>query len=268
MVCAENDPMDYVAAPSGTHLAILYYNHYSANESYSNGKEVSDDANMEMNLGIFRGVYYTKVFGFTENFQFLLPFADLTLDGAAFGDSELSTSGLGDLILTSTFWFIDNPESKTWLGFTPFLYIPTGDYDDDHLSIGENRWKIRPEIGFAKGFGKWNLDLTTSITFFGDNDDYGNVTMEQDPEFHAEAHLTYKMTDTFNTTVSWFHHRNGETTVDGVDQDDEMDDHAIGVAFACWLTPQYQLIVKYRRDIEIENGLKTNMVGLRFLHAF
>lgn len=92
--------------------------------------------------------------------------------------------------------------------------------------------------------------------------------MEQDPEYHVEAHLTYKFTDTFNTTFSWFHHREGETTVENVDQGDDKDNHRIGVAFAWWLTPQYQLILKYYRDVEVENGFKANQVGMRFLHAF
>ena len=37
---------------------------------------------------------------------------------------------MGDLELLATFWFLNDPESKMWLGFTPFVFIPTGDYDD------------------------------------------------------------------------------------------------------------------------------------------
>lgn len=269
-VHADNDAMDYVAAPPGTHLAIFYYDHISANKVYANGSKVSDDANLSANIGIFRGVYYTKLGGFTVDPQFLLPFGHQQLDGAAFGNAEISAQGLADLILTATIWFIDDPENKTWLGLTPFIYVPIGDYDDDRaLNLGSNRWQFRPEVGFAKGFDKWHVDLTSSIAFFTDNDDFsGDLTQKKDPEFHAEAHLTYKMTDTYNMTFSWFYHNGGETEVAGVDQDDELDNHRIGVAFAWWLSPQYQLIVKYRRDIEVENGLKQDVVGMRFLHAF
>lgn len=269
-VLADNDAMDYLAAPPGTHLAIFYYDHVSANELYVDGSNVSDDANLQQDVGIFRGVYYTKIAGFTVDPQFLLPFADATLDGDAFGNMEISATGLADLILTATIWFIDDPESKTWLGLTPFVYIPIGDYDDDRaLNIGQNRWQFRPEVGFAKGFDKWHIDITASLAFYTDNDDYlGDQTLEQDPEFHIETHLTYKMTDTFNMTFSWFHHRDGETTVEDVDQDDDLDNHRIGVAFSWWLTPQYQFLIKYRRDIEVENGLKQNLVGFRFVHAF
>lgn len=267
---ADNDAMDYVAAPPGTHLAIFYYDHVSANKLYANGSKVSDDANLQQNVGIFRGVYYTKLGPFTVNPQFLLPFADATLDGAAFGNEETSASGLGDPILTATIWFIDDPENKTWLGLSPYIYVPIGDYDDDRtLNIGQNRWQFRPEIGFAKGFENWHIDLTASVALYGDNDDYpGSSKLEQDPEFHMEAHLTYKNTDTFKTTLSWFHHREGETSIDGVDQNDALDNHRIGVGFAWCMTPQYQLIIKYRSDIEVENGFKQNSVGMRFLHAF
>lgn len=267
---ADNDVMDYVAAPPGTHLAIFYYNHVAANELYANGSKASDDANLQQNVGIFRGVYYTKLGPLTVNAQFLLPFADATLDGAAYGNEEISASGLCDPILTSTIWFIDDPENKTWLGFTPYIYVPIGDYDEDRaLNMGQNRWQFRPEIGFAKGFKKWHVDLTASIALYEDNDDYlGNSNLEQDPEFHMEAHLTYKATDTFNTTVSWYHHREGETSIDGVSQNNALDNHSIGLGCTWWLTQQYQLILKYRRDIEVENGFKQNTVGMRFLHAF
>ncbi len=211
-----------------------------------------------------------KVGSFTIDPQFLLPFADATLDGAAFGNDEISATGLADLILTATFWFIDDAESKTWLGFTPFIIVPIGDYDEDRaLNIGTNRWSIKPELGFAKGFDKWHIDLTAALQFYGDNDDYlGNMTKEQDPELTLEAHLTYKVTDTFNTSLSWFYHREGETTVDSLDQGDGLDNHRLGVAFAWWMTPQYQLIFKYQSDVDVESGLKQDLAGMRFLYAF
>ncbi len=270
LASADNDAMDYVAAPPGTSLAIFYYSHISANESYNSGTKTSSDANLQQNVGIIRGVHYMKLGNFTIDPQFLLPFADATIDGAAFGNEETSATGLGDLIITSTFWLIDDQESKTWLGFTPFIFIPTGDYDEDRaLNIGSNRWSVKPEIGFSKGFDKWHIDLTAAVQFFEDNDEFiGNSTKAQDPEFTLESHLTYKWTDTFNTSLSWFHHREGETSINGSDQGDELDNHRLGAAFSWWLTPQHQLILKYYRDVEVEAGSKQDLVGLRFLYAF
>jgi hypothetical protein len=267
---ADNDAMDYVAAPPGTKLAIFYYRHISANKLYSDGSKISDDANLSANIGILRGVYYTKLGPLTIDPQFLLPFGQQDLDGAAFGNSEISAQGLADLILTATIWFIDDPKSKTWLGFTPFIFIPIGDYDEDRaLNLGENRWSFKPEFGFAKGFDKWHIDLTAALQFYGDNDDFmGNSTLEQDPLLTLEGHLTYKFTATFNATLDYFYHMDGETTVAGVDRNDEKDDHILGASFTWWLTPQYQLLLQYQRAVEVENGLKTDTVGMRFLHAF
>jgi hypothetical protein len=269
-VSADNDAMDYVAAPPGTKLAVFYYRHISANKLYSDGSKISDDANLSANIGIFRGVYYTKLGPFTIDPQFLLPFGQQDLDGAAFGNSEISAQGLADLILAATIWFIDDPKSKTWFGFTPFIFIPIGDYDENRaLNLGENRWSFKPEFGFAKGFDKWHMDLAAALQFFGDNDDFmGNSKLEQDPLLTLEGHLTYKLTPTFNASIDYFYHMDGETTVAGVDRSDEKDDHILGASFAWWLTPQYQLILQYSRAVEVENGLKTDTVGMRFLHAF
>lgn len=268
-VLADNDAMDYVAAPPGTKLAIFYYRHITANELHSDGSKVSDDANLSANIGIFRGVYFTKLGPFTIDPQFLVIFGQQDLDGAAFGNAEISAQGLADLVVLATIWFVNDPESKTWFGFSPFLTIPIGDYDEDRaLNLGANRWAFKPEISYAKGFDKWHLDLTAAVEFYEDNDEFMGATMEQDPIVTLESHLVYKATDTFNIILDYFHHRGGETTVAGIDQDDEKEDHTLGMSFSWWLTPQYQLIIQYRRDLEVENGLQTDMVGMRFLHAF
>lgn len=270
IVHADNDAMDYVAVPLGSKVAFVYYQHIAANKSFANGEKVSDDANLQQNLAIFRGVYFTELGPFKIDPQIIWPIADATLDGAAFGNQEISATGLADPIVTATIWFVDDPKSKTWFGFTPFIYVPIGDYDEDRaFNIGSNRWSFKPEFGFAKGFDKWHVDLTAALQIYLDNDEYlRNSTLEQDPELTIEAHLTYKWTDTFNMTLSWFHHREGETSVNGVDNGDDLDNHRLGLALTWWLSPQLQFMVKYYRDVEVESGFEQNLVGMRLLHLF
>ncbi len=130
----------------------------------------------------------------------MIPFGEQSLDGAGVGGVELSSSGFADPVITATLWLIDDPKSKTWFGFTPFITMPLGEYDKDKgLNLGNNRWAFKPEFGFVKGFGKFFLDLTANCEFYTDNDDYSSasLTFEQDPLYTFETHLSYNVTDSF-----------------------------------------------------------------------
>jgi len=270
-VFADNDARDYIPLEPGTTLIATYFNHISATDFYVDGDKTSDDVNLSANIGILRPVYYTKIGPFVMDPQALIPFGSQSLDGDGVGGVEVSSSGLADPIVTATVWFINNPESKTWLGFTPFITLPLGEYDEDKsLNLGANRWAFKPEVGFVKGFGSYFFELAGNGEFYTDNDDYTSqsLTLEQDPVYTLESHLSYNFTDAFYVSGDYFYHNGGETSVAGVAQDDEKDDHAVQLTLGFLLNPSYQLLLKYKTDIKVENGLKTNTVGLRFAHFF
>jgi len=195
------DARDYIPAPPGTTLAIMYFQHTTGHELYSDGDKLSNGLNLSANVGIFRPVYYTKLGPFVVDPQALIPFADQHVDGSAVGDANFSGSGLADPVLLATVWFLNDTASKTWFGFTPYVWLPIGQYDKDNQpfgNIGENRWKGRAEFGFVKGFGdKTYLDLVAYYQVFGDNEDYGNDTLKQEGVVGFETHLSFDVTKTF-----------------------------------------------------------------------
>ena len=52
------DPGDYTYLPPGTGLALLYYQHASGKSLYSGGHKVSGNADLDVDVGIARGVKY------------------------------------------------------------------------------------------------------------------------------------------------------------------------------------------------------------------
>lgn len=268
---ADNDFNDYVAAPVGTKMIGVYYNHLSGNEAYSGGDKDGQDTNLNANIGILRPIYFTEVGSFTIDPQALIPFGDMSLDGSDVGGVELATSGLGDPVLAATLWLLNNSDSKTWLGVTPFVTVPLGDYDNDRaLNMGANRWAFKGEVGFVKGFGDLCLNLTANAEFYTDNDDYGqtSATMEQDPAYIFEAHLGYNLSESFLVALEYFYHFGGETTVDGTAMEDEQENHAAQITLGFMLNPTYQLLIKYKGDLQVENGIETNTFGIRLFHFF
>jgi hypothetical protein len=270
-VFADNDFNDYVTAPPGTKVIGVYYNHLSGNKAYADGDKVGDDTNLKGNIGIFRPIYFTQFGPFTIDPQVLIPFGELSLDGKDVGGVEISTSGFSDPILAATLWLMNDCESKTWLGITPFVTIPLGEYDHDRaLNMGANRWAFKGEVGFVKGFGELYLNLTANAEFYTDNDDFGAAkdTMEQDPIYTLESHLGYNLSKSFLVSLDYFYHEGGETTVAGTEMHDKQDNHAAQITLGFMLSPTFQLLVKYKQDLEVENGIETDTFGIRLLHFF
>jgi hypothetical protein len=270
MVLADNYARDYIAAPPGTKALALYYNHTTDSDYYHDGKKTCCDFNFKGNVGILRGIYFTEAGGFTINPQILLPFGDIHLDGKDAGGA-FASNGLADPTIASGIWLINKPEKQMWLAPALFVTAPLGEYDNDKaLNIGNNRWAFKGELGFVKGFGKFYVDLTGNVEFYTDNDDFGrlSMTLEKDPLFTFETHFSYDLTDAFFVSGDYYYHNGGETTIAGIAQDDEEDDHSVGLSLGYSFTPAYQLLVQTRHDVEVENGMKEHIFGLRFFHFF
>ena len=137
------------------------------------------------------------------------------------------------------------------------------------LNLGANRWAFKPEIGFVKGFGDTYLDLTVAYEWYTDNDDpLGGDKLEQDPVLTLEAHVSHDITKAFYVSADYFYHWGGETSLDGVDQNNEQSNHAWQGTLGFGIADNYQLLLQYRNDFLVKSGPKTDTFGVRFLYAF
>lgn len=272
---------DYIPMSPGTSLFCLYYNHVSANKLYHGGHKVGDDFNQTANIGLFRYVYYLNAGkallgdgGLTIDPQFILPVVDINLSGdyeALNNGHDISTTGIGDPIILATFWFVNDPKNKFWVGFTPYITLPVGQYDKHRLvNPGSNRWAFKPEIGVVKGLGsRTYLDLILGGEFYTDNDDYlGSGTLKQDPTLQAEAHLSYDITKQWAISLDYYYVYGGETKVDSIWQGDRQSNHGLGVTLFWLITSNTQLLVSYRDDFAVRSGAGTNTVGVRWAYFF
>ncbi len=273
------DARDYVPAPPGTFLFCTYFRHITANTLYKDGHKVSSDFNLNENIGILRPVYYTAIgkplYGsgpFTIDPQALIPFGEAHLDGAAVGDKQFSDSGFADPVLLTTFWFVNAPEKKLWVGFTPYLTLPLGTYDRNKaLNLGGNRWVVRPEIGIVKGIGdRAYLDLIFNGEFYTDNDNFGpeGVKLEQDPVIGFETHASYDITKQWFVSLDYYYNNGGETKIAGVSQNDKQSNHGIGISFFWGIGDHNQLLLQYRDDFSVKSGPGTNTFGVRWAYFF
>lgn len=272
---------DYIPLPSGTFLFCTYFKHMSANTLFSNGKKVSNDFNLNANIGIFRPVYYTTIGsalygdgGLTVDPQALILFGEQHLDGAAIGDANLSDSGFADSTVLATFWFVNAPKDKFWVGFSPYITMPIGHYNKNRtFNMGNNRWAFKPELGIVKGFGeRFYADFIVNGEFYTDNEDYytgsDHVKKSQDPVLGIETHLSYDITKQWYISLDYFYNYGGETKIAGVRQNDEMSNHGLGASLFWMIGSNNQLMIEYRNDFSVKSGAGTDLFGARWAYFF
>jgi len=264
---------DYTALPAGTNLALVYYQHGTRNQLYSQGNRVPINAGLDSDIGLLRMVRFIDVGGFIVDPQFLLPFGKLKgkNDTAGLG----SESGVGDLIAGATVW-LTRPGAKTHFGITPFIYLPTGDYDRNRpLNLGENRTKFLLSAGYITELAPGlNLDVVGDFTIFGKNDDAndgfgGATTLKQKPLYEVQTHLRYNLSPTLDLRGALFYTFGGETKLGNVDQDNRTATLKFNIGSGVFVTPTTQLLATYGRDIKAREGFKiNNQINLRVLQIF
>lgn len=265
------DAGDYTALPEGTSLGMVYLQHAERRSLYSDGHKQPVRAGLNSDIGILRGVHFMKLGRFTIDPQFLLPFG--RLEGKRDTSGLGKSNGIGDLILASTIWLVEEPEQRRYFGITPFLYVPTGEYDrKDALNIGENRWKAALQAGYIQGLDdRWWLDLVADATWFGKNDDAtaAGLTLRQSVQYQGQAFLRYQVTPTLDLRVGYSQLWGGETRLDGARQDDEAKTRKFTAGAAWFVAPKTQLMVNYGRDLSVENGFREgDRINLRVMQVF
>lgn len=262
-------PGDYVPPPVGTTAGLLYLQHAERNALYGGGSRVAADPQLTSEVGILRLIHYISISGVTVAPQILLPFGRLKAgrDIAALG----KTDGVGDVILAAPVWVINEPSSGTYLGLTPYLFLPTGNYNSNRaLNLGENRTKLNLQAGFVKRLSdKIHLDLTGDVMFYGKNDNNaGKTTLRQDRMYQLQGYLRYQYTAGTNVFLGLSQIMCGESRINGIDADDASRQRKFSVGASHFVRPTTQLMLSVGRDLKVENGFKEKMrLNLRLLQV-
>jgi hypothetical protein len=141
---------------------------------------------------------------------------------------------------------------------------PVGQYDPDRLvNLGNNRWFIRPDLGISKAWGPFAAELSTGAYFFTDNDDYfGGKTLEQDPLYSTQLHLTYNITPGIWAALSGTYDQGGRTEVDGVWNDDEQDNSRVGLTLAMSVNRNNSIKLYASKAIQTNVGNDYDLFGV------
>ena len=204
-----------------------------------------DEASARINTTAF---VFTRAFslaGRSANAGVVVPVVGGHVEGLYLGEfAEVDRFGLGDPRLRFAVNLYGAPsmtpkefgsyQFKTIVGVSLSVAPPLGQYDPTKLiNLGTNRWSFKPEIGFARGRGKWVFEAMAGVWLFTDNTEFvGGRTREQNPIFATQAHVTYrfKRSRWLAGDVNFF--TGGRTTIGGKQSLDFQRNSRVGATFS------------------------------------
>jgi hypothetical protein len=221
---------------SGASAVPVIFNSISGNTNpFDPAHTVSAGANIDATMAI---TGFAQTFTLGERSAMaavLVPMGrisgDVTANGRAFSEAA---SGFGDPMVEFNINLI-GPKAQTNLvdvlryepGFSLDLLadiaVPIGEYNSSRpLNIGQNRWYGRLGAPIVWQLGDWvpgrrtTLEFLPAVWMFGKNDDYVGQTLETDPLFQLDAHLTRDFTESLWGGIDVSYYNGGKSTVNGV----------------------------------------------------
>jgi len=271
------EPRRWTPLPSGTTILGMGYGHISGEVGFDPVLEI-EDVKVKRDFFVINYTQYFSLAGQLMRFDALVPFQKVLWDGLLSGkpDSALR-NGMGDprLRLSINLMDVATPASiksddpqkmiKTVVGTAIAVNVPWGEYDEEKLlNIGSNCYTIRPQIGVVHTRGPWSYELTGSIFYFTDNDNfyYGN-RLEQKPFYAAQAHIIRVFKPGVWGSLSAGYGRGGASKINSESIDDEREGLISGVSFGIPIVSNQGLNFSY-----IWTKTKTQVVTISQTNTF
>jgi len=135
------------------------------------------------------------------------------------------------------------------------VVFPWGEYFPDRLiNLGSNRYVIRPSLGLLHRRGPWEFEVTTSLSFYQDNDAYypGASVLERDPLWFLQVHVTRELPRGQWLTLSGGYSYDGELFLNGQSLDYTERTSFLSLGWGMALTRQQSIRVAcVRADTQV-----------------
>ena len=270
----EMEPRTYSNSPVGFNFVIAGYAFSSGGLSADPSFPV-DDASLRIHSGIFAYARALDLWGKSGKVDVVVPYSRLSGNGTVEGQPvERQVSGFGDprLRLSVNLYGAPALSMKEFAGYKRDLVIgasaqvsiPCGQYDSSKvINLGTNRWSIRADVGFSKALGSLTLDVTTSATYYTENDDFfrGN-TLQVAPIYAAQANLSYDFGDTLWAGLGATYYGGGRMTLNGDASDVELGNARIGAVVVVAISRRQSIKLGLSRGVYTRSGTNFSVLGI------
>ncbi len=149
------------------------------------------------------------------------------------------------------------------------LAIPVGNYDNTSpINIGQNRWYGRIGTPIVWQFGNWvpgertTLEFLPAVWLFGDNDDFVGKTMETEPMYQLEAHLTRDFMERSWGSLDVTSYTGGKATIDDV-EGKALNNLGVGGTLGYQVNENMQLTASYSSTVNDNDSEDLKMDSFR-----
>jgi len=267
---ADFNARDFFSAPAGAHVGVTYLPMTRANEFRSPfGND--HNAKLSVNALVHREVWFREFGGVLTTPQFVVPLLDLNVRGPG---AALRThqTGIGDPQVGGTVYFVNQPESRTFVGWLNLVTLPIGKYDrnDPGSSPSKNRWELHSALNFTRGVGeKWVLESALEVQAYGKNDDYVGMDMKQDPIVRLQSFASYDLSAETTAALRFVYAEGGKMKLNGADLAGTRQRYAqLGFEFAHQVNAKNNLMFSFNRHIEARNTFLQNDLLLRWVYVY
>jgi hypothetical protein len=278
---AQVPPRFYWKSLSGAHAVPIIVNSISGNTNpFDPAHLVSPGANLDATLIIGGYAHTFSLFDRAALAAVLLPMGRIAGDVTT-GVLSVTQSarGFGDPTFELDINLIGPPAQKNLVDVVRYqpgfsldvivdLAAPIGEYDNSRsLNLGQNRWYGRVGAPVVWQLGSWvpgrrtTLELLPAVWFFGTNDDYVGKTLETDPMFQVDAHLTRDLTDRLWTSLDGAWYTGGQASIDGV-EGEKLDNLGVGLTLGYQINDSLGLTIGYKSTINDSAPGDLQMDGL------
>ena len=199
-----------------------------------------EDGKAEADTIVTSYLHSFNLLGKTARLDLRLPYQRIEWKGMLDGEKrKVNREGLGDPLIRLSVNFLGAPALKgenfrqyrsthkinTVVGAALGVIVPLGQYKKDKLlNIGENRYIIRPQLGFVHTRDSWSYEVTGTMNFFSDNNDFwdGNKR-EQKLLSSVQTHVVHTFKNRIWGSISAAYDWGGETRVNNIDKDDKRE---------------------------------------------
>ena len=252
---------DYLNAPVDSWLL-----NYNAGYTTSVTPEDGTDTVPGVRSNVFaQSVVLTRImdyWGRTGGFSLVLPYA---LIDTSVGPFHASTNGVSDVGFLWQMNIFGGPAltreqfqsfiPQTFSSFHLLVTTPLGTYQPSSpINPSANRWMISPTVNFSytpdQGW-TW-LETYVSGRVFTDNGSFlvnGAQTLTQRPLLRLEDHVSRNLTDALWLSADAYFNLGGETSIDGIDQDNMANTLRIGAGMGLRLWRGADMGLNYERVV-------------------
>ncbi len=278
--CAAQDiePRRWSHLPLGSNFGGIAYA-YTEGDIFFNPVQRIEDGEFEMHTAAFKYIHAFELLGKSARVDLAQNYQSGTWSGLINGvPAAAERDGWADGTLRFAVNLYGAPplagqefveyrkaaQCETIVGMGMLMTFPTGEYFEDKLiNLGTNRFSFTPQFGVVHTRGKWTMELSSSVSFYTDNDEFFNgMEHEEDPYLIGQGHLIYTFMPGLWLGASVGYGYGGESMINQVSADDLKGNLGWGLSAGISVTRNFGFKIAYigirtREDTGSDNDTLT-----------